>query len=99
MLTNADGPALAHQAEAGRAWNETWEHHPDAPFASGKPGDLRAASGPSAALRALGTGGFKWLLYGDDDVAFFWPGLLQALEGLDPEDPYFITGETAPRGP
>lgn len=93
VLTNADGPELARAREERRAWNETWEHHPDAPFASGKPGDLRAASGPSAALRALGPG-FRWLLYGDDDVAFFWPGLLAALEGLDPEHPYFITGET-----
>jgi len=27
-----------------------------------------------------------------DDVMLFWPGILRALEGLDPEDPYFITG-------
>ena len=26
-----------------------------------------------------------------DDVAFFWPGLLRALQGLDPADPYFIS--------
>jgi hypothetical protein len=27
-----------------------------------------------------------------DDVAFFWPGLLRMLAGLDPDDPYFISG-------
>jgi len=56
-------------------------------------GSGRAANGSAADV--AGGPGFDWLIYGDDDVAFMWPGLLSMLEGLDPQQPYFLTGALA----
>ncbi len=36
---------------------------------------------------------YKWLLYGDDDTFFFLDAAMQVLQHLDPEMPYFLTGE------
>ena len=52
---------------------------------------------PSALFQSDCVASHSWTLQCaalQDDVAFFWPGLLRALQGLDPEDPYFITGES-----
>lgn len=38
-------------------------------------------------------GSFKWMLYGDDDTFFFVDAVLEAVGGLDPEMPYFLTGK------
>ncbi|PSC74974.1 hypothetical protein C2E20_1936 [Micractinium conductrix] len=75
------------QSGGGRASG----HYPDNPHKVTKwESDTRTTVAPVEALRYLGTD-FKWLLYGDDDVAMFWPGLLRALKDLDPEDPYYIS--------
>eukprot|EP00887_Chlorella_sp_A99_P002433 scaffold10.g2433.t1 len=72
------------------AHNEVWVFRPNQRSElTGKPFDARAAIGPVLALRHLRP--FKWLLFGDDDIAFFWPGVLQALAKLDPDDPYFLS--------
>ncbi|KAL4420942.1 hypothetical protein ABPG77_004571 [Micractinium sp. CCAP 211/92] len=94
VLTNATGAALAREQALGRRFNEVWQHYPDVPGfgVQQRAGDPRAAVAPALALAALG-GDFSWLLYGDDDVAFFWPGLLRAVQGLHPRDPYFLTGQ------
>ena len=39
---------------------------------------------------------YKWVLYGDDDTMFFIDNVLALLGTLDPELPYFITGQTVP---
>ena len=44
----------------------------------------------AAALAASRCSGAACCL--QDDVVFFWPGVLRALEGLDPNEPYYITG-------
>ena len=36
---------------------------------------------------------YKWLLYGDDDTVWFMDGVLDVLSDLDPDTPYFISGE------
>ncbi|KAL4434226.1 hypothetical protein ABPG75_000667 [Micractinium tetrahymenae] len=92
VLTNATGAALAREQALGQRYNEVWQHYPDVPGfgVQHRAGDPRAAMAPAVALAALGAN-FSWLLYGDDDVAFFWPGVLRALQGLDPRDPYFLT--------
>ncbi|KAL4434222.1 hypothetical protein ABPG75_000663 [Micractinium tetrahymenae] len=94
VLTNATGDQLRREQQEGRQYNEVWRHYQDVPgFAlTGKAGDPRAAVTPALAQAVLGSG-FSWLLYGDDDVAFFWPGLLRALRGLKREDPYFLTDD------
>ena len=40
---------------------------------------------------------YKWLLYGDDDTAFFLDAAINVLQHLDPDLPYFLTGEGAMR--
>ena len=102
VLTDATGPELAAAAQEGRAWNETWLSYADFPHSfTGKPFDQRAAAAPLLALDALGARdpdsptAFTWLISGDDDVAFFWPGLLQMPEGLNPQDPFFLSGKLA----
>lgn len=111
MLTDASGAELAAEADEGQQWGELWQHYPDFRRSpTGKPADPRAAAAVALALEALsGSGraangsaadvaggpGFDWLIYGDDDVAFMWPGLLSMLEGLDPQQPYFLTGALA----
>lgn len=111
VLTDASGAELAAEADEGQQWGELWQHYPDFRRSpTGKPADPRAAAAVALALEALsGSGraangsaadvaggpGFDWLIYGDDDVAFMWPGLLSMLEGLDPQQPYFLTGALA----
>ncbi len=41
--------------------------------------------------QALNSSGYKWLLFGGADTAFFPEAVLQALEGFDPKIPYIIT--------
>ncbi len=36
---------------------------------------------------------FKWLMYGDDDTFFFLDAVLEVVKGLDPNMPYFLTGQ------
>ena len=99
VLTNATGEALAREAAEGATHNERWVHVPDLePFAvTNKAGDFRAALGPLLAAQYFGPN-FKWLVAADDDTAFFWPGLLRMLGGLDAADPYFISGAWVLRG-
>ena len=35
---------------------------------------------------------YKWLLYGDDDTMFMTHAVLNTLQDLDPNMPYFLTG-------
>ncbi|KAL4422901.1 hypothetical protein ABPG75_009098 [Micractinium tetrahymenae] len=102
VVTNATGTALAPLQHEGRSHNEIWASYPDVPTGiTKKRGDVRAALAPALASTHLVDGGqdtivpapFSWLLYGDDDVAFFWPGVLRVLQHLDPEQPFFLTGE------
>ncbi|KAL4420943.1 hypothetical protein ABPG77_004572 [Micractinium sp. CCAP 211/92] len=91
VLTNATGELLAREQQEGLRYNEVWQHYQDfSNISTGKPGDVRAAVTPAYVRSTLGTN-FKWLIYGDDDVVFFWPGLLRMLRGLDHRDPYFLT--------
>jgi hypothetical protein len=39
---------------------------------------------------------FKWLFYGDDDTAFLLGGAMHAVRYLDPDMPYFLTGDVGP---
>ena len=55
-------------------------------------GDTRAAIVPFLAHKQLGDT-YKWLLYGDDDTVWFMDGVLDVLSDLDPDTPYFISGE------
>ena len=47
---------------------------------------------PFIAHKQLGDS-YKWLLYGDDDTVWFMDGVLKFLEDLDPDMPYFISGQ------
>lgn len=42
--------------------------------------------------KALGGGGYKWLLYGDDDTYFFLDSVRELLRDYDPDLPYVVTG-------
>ena len=55
-------------------------------------GDTRAAIVPFLAHKQLGDT-YKWLLYGDDDTVWFMDGVLDVLSDLDPDTPYFISGQ------
>ena len=59
-------------------------------------GSLRAAMAPTMAHLGVGGGGYKWLLYGDDDTVFMMPPLIEQLKDLDPELPWLISGAAAP---
>lgn len=53
-------------------------------------GDTRAGLVPFLAHRHFG-GGYKWMLYMDDDTVFFPGALLRLLSSFDSGLPYFIT--------
>ena len=36
---------------------------------------------------------FKWLFYSDDDTVFFLDAAKNVVKGLDPDMPYFLTGQ------
>ena len=36
---------------------------------------------------------YKWLFYGDDDTVFFLDAAVNVLQHLDPDLPFFLTGE------
>lgn len=36
---------------------------------------------------------YKWLLYGDDDTFYFLDAAINVLQHLDPDMPYFLTGD------
>ena len=61
-------------------------------------GDTRAAIVPFLAHKQLGDT-YKWLLYGDDDTVWFMDGVLDVLSDLDPDTPYFISGQLWARIP
>ena len=88
-----NNPVDAAQVEAGRDFNETWSYYPDdVPLRSLYGGDSRAALVPFLAHVQL-KDTYKWLLYGDDDTVWFLEGVMSMLEDLDPDMPYFITGD------
>eukprot|EP00198_Chlamydomonas_reinhardtii_P013108 XP_001702445.1 predicted protein [Chlamydomonas reinhardtii] len=89
-----DTPALAarlngHVAREPRL-NETYLSWPDRPDPR-KPGDSRVAMAPWLSHKALGGGGYKWLLYGDDDTYFFLDSVRELLRDYDPDLPYVVT--------
>ncbi|KAL3137758.1 hypothetical protein ABBQ38_005021 [Trebouxia sp. C0009 RCD-2024] len=56
-----------------------------------KAGDVRAGVTPFLAAHLHGYDNFKWMLYGDDDTVFFVDNVLDMLEDLDHNMPYFLT--------
>ncbi|KAK9837693.1 hypothetical protein WJX74_003187 [Apatococcus lobatus] len=56
-----------------------------------KAGDIRAVMTPFMANKSIGTDNFKFVLYGDDDTVFFPDNILDLVNGLDHEMPYFMT--------
>lgn len=46
---------------------------------------------PFMANKTIGTDNFKFVLYGDDDTVFFPDNILDLVNGLDHEMPYFMT--------
>jgi len=70
------------QSEAERH-NETWLVLPDNTREQSKtPADFRGALLPGAAHRLL-KGGYKWMLWADDDTMWFPPGALRLLRRWD----------------
>ena len=55
------------------------------------PRHCRAGVTPFLAAHLHGYDNFKWMLYGDDDTVFFIDNVLDMLEGLDHNMPYFLT--------
>ena len=56
-----------------------------------KPAVCRAVMTPFMANKTIGTNNFKYVLYGDDDTVFFPENVLDLVNGLDHEMPYFMT--------
>ena len=52
----------------------------------------RQAHSPYRILTQVYGDSFKWVLYGDDDTMFFIDGVLDLVQTLDADLPYFITG-------
>ncbi|KAK9817252.1 hypothetical protein WJX72_011896 [[Myrmecia] bisecta] len=91
-LIATNNTELAEQRnEAGRGINEAWQFYPDdKPLRALHPGDTRAAVAPFMAHTVFGDS-YKWCLYGDDDTVWFIDGILDLVQDIDPDMPYFIT--------
>lgn len=89
IATNST-PSQADHTDSQRH-GEVWTMYPDDnPLRALYPGDTRAALAPFIAHKLLGDT-YKWMLYGDDDTFFFVEGVLDMVQDLDPDMPYFIT--------
>lgn len=92
IVTNVGYPDTG-QAEA-RHFLESWTFWPDMPEgwnATAKAlSDHRAAMAPIIAHRILGNT-YKWMLFGADDVVFFFGGFARILSGLSSDTAYAIT--------
>ena len=91
--------AASGKLSAGRlpAAAEAWGVYPDdVPRRAGAAGASRTALAPFLALRDLGPTSFKWAFVGtrNADTAFFADAAARAVEGLDPDVPSLLTGET-----
>ncbi len=66
----------------------------DAPVRSYSDTATRNALGPFLAYSSLGDS-FKWAYFGtlNTDTAFFPEAAARAVAGLDPDEPYFLTGD------
>mmetsp|Transcript_14392 Transcript_14392/g.27657 ORF Transcript_14392/g.27657 Transcript_14392/m.27657 type:complete len:555 (-) Transcript_14392:206-1870(-) len=91
--STADLDALFAEENKGTPQWEKWGVFPDEepPFTGFSPGDRRMLAVVRLANQSYAHDpGWKWMVYGDDDVLFFPRNLLQALSTFDPDLPYLI---------
>lgn len=94
IVTNAPEDELVALNQEGERHHEVWGRFNDTKLRFGDwelPGELRMAHAPWLAHRAY-KGDYQWMLFGDDDTVFFLEGVMAAVAGLDPNDPYYLSG-------
>ena len=71
-------------------WLRPWRCHRERGVKTGAC-PCRAALAPFRANKTVGLDNFKWILYGDDDTVFFPQNVLDLVNGLDHNMPYYLT--------